>query len=464
MDEHNANIESMDISEITDSNTDALVMGDSDSWEDEVPITPTSTQSLAKYDVDDYEDKEPEGLAKKAKTILDFAVNNSDLARLETLLSEFNPFKVLGIADFEIRHSNALAWLIDPHAHHGLGDSLFKNMILEVLRKAPANNTDLPKIADIIGADFRDLLIHREWKNIDVFAISPKNNIAVVIENKIYATEGEAQLEKYVGIVDKAYPDYRKVFIYLTLDGDTPKGSDRYIIFDHKKIYRIVKDSVELRKDHMHVKVFDFIMQYLKILEEKTMQNEEFVSICTKLYVEHKDAITAIMTYGKPTLPIGYLHEFHNKTNTTSFMRDNNSIKSQYVFTPNSWVDVVPMTNLQGDKYLIPCSFHFIGYDNHEIVFYLWLGNFPDQDERKKLIEALRSADKDNRLSFRTANNKTSTIFSKSIPLKHANGNKLDLHDYEAIKDKLIDTYNSPDVQEAIKVVDGVVQSFGFKK
>ena len=69
-----------------------------------------------------------------AKSLLNFAVNNPDLSKLESMLREFNPFRILGISDFEIRHSNVLAWLIEPHAHHGLGDELFKNLLLEVLK------------------------------------------------------------------------------------------------------------------------------------------------------------------------------------------------------------------------------------------------------------------------------------------------------------------------------------------
>ena len=34
----------------------------------------------------------------------------------------FNLFDVLRNADYEIRHSNVLAWLLDPGRNHGLGD------------------------------------------------------------------------------------------------------------------------------------------------------------------------------------------------------------------------------------------------------------------------------------------------------------------------------------------------------
>lgn len=40
--------------------------------------------------------------------------NNKDFEKLESKLNRFNPFKVLNIERYEIRHSNVLGWLLDP--------------------------------------------------------------------------------------------------------------------------------------------------------------------------------------------------------------------------------------------------------------------------------------------------------------------------------------------------------------
>ena len=37
---------------------------------------------------------------------------------------EFNTFDVLRYAEYEIRHSNVLAWLLDPGQTHGIGRGL----------------------------------------------------------------------------------------------------------------------------------------------------------------------------------------------------------------------------------------------------------------------------------------------------------------------------------------------------
>ena len=56
----------------------------------------------------------------------DFVVGNRDLERLEALLAEFNIFEAIGVVRQELRHSDFLAFLLDPHQSHGLGDDFLK--------------------------------------------------------------------------------------------------------------------------------------------------------------------------------------------------------------------------------------------------------------------------------------------------------------------------------------------------
>src|SRR5437879_2518734 len=75
----------------------------------------------------------PEDLASLER----FVVENDELLQLEQLIGRFNIFDSLGIVRTEIRHSNFLAWLLDPNESHGQG-SLFLNAILmDLLRRSP---------------------------------------------------------------------------------------------------------------------------------------------------------------------------------------------------------------------------------------------------------------------------------------------------------------------------------------
>ena len=49
------------------------------------------------------------------------ALNAKEFQEFERNRTGFNIFKALGVGDYEIRHSNMLAWLMDPHEKHNLG-------------------------------------------------------------------------------------------------------------------------------------------------------------------------------------------------------------------------------------------------------------------------------------------------------------------------------------------------------
>ena len=55
----------------------------------------------------------------------------------ETLQGKtFNPFDVLRYSDYEIRHSNVLAWLLQPNDTHGIADAFIRDEPLNVERRS----------------------------------------------------------------------------------------------------------------------------------------------------------------------------------------------------------------------------------------------------------------------------------------------------------------------------------------
>src|SRR4030088_1373392 len=60
-------------------------------------------------------------------------VDNPDLERLEALLDQFNIFEVIGAVRQELRHSDFLAFLLDPQQNHGLGDAFCKRLLQKIL-------------------------------------------------------------------------------------------------------------------------------------------------------------------------------------------------------------------------------------------------------------------------------------------------------------------------------------------
>ena len=400
--------------------------------------------------------------------LIDFSVNNTDLDKLESLINAFNPLKILQIEDLEIRNSNVLAWLIDPNGHHGLGDILFKNLLLGILKNSKRNES--PQINDVIGANFADLKVMREschkWRDelcyIDVLVISPQNKIVVVIENKIKADVRQEQLSKYVEVVEEKYRGYEKVFVLLTLDGLIPKGSDLYIPFTHEQIHDIVQSIVELRKDYMPSVVYEFIQCYLSILGEKTMPDAKVVKLCKKLYSEHDKAIEMIIQHGKPKLPTENIKDFHDRTQTTSIFMGKENVNSYYYFIPETWADKVPQAKKTQEKYLIYWMLESANYvSQKKIILSLNVGKFPEQakEERKQLIHKITDAAANVGVELNlNIDTQYTKIFSTPILL----GDDTDLNDYAAVTNKLVDVYNEK--KKDFAFVDTVVHGFEFRE
>ena len=94
------------------------------------------------------------------------------------MLRDFNVFRALRIDQFEVRHSNMLGWLLDPHETHGFG-SAFLEKFLPVL----LNADKIPK------DELLSFVVRREEGYKDIVLRSRENQIVIVIENKWNAAE-----------------------------------------------------------------------------------------------------------------------------------------------------------------------------------------------------------------------------------------------------------------------------------
>ena len=84
---------------------------------------------------------------------------------------DFNVFDVLQYAEFEIRHSNVLAWLLQPDQSHRIG-SLFLDRFLRCLKEpvlTPEDHVD----------------VKRELHNVDIAIFLEDRRRLLAIENKI---------------------------------------------------------------------------------------------------------------------------------------------------------------------------------------------------------------------------------------------------------------------------------------
>ena len=104
-----------------------------------------------------------------------FLVENQELETLNARLTAFNMFSVLRAEKTEIRHSNVLAWLLNPSGSHGLGPVFLRRFLSRLLHEqSPPDISLTPSQIELMS--FADAEVLREWQNIDVLVCSPANH------------------------------------------------------------------------------------------------------------------------------------------------------------------------------------------------------------------------------------------------------------------------------------------------
>ncbi len=133
----------------------------------------------------------------------------------------FNIFEALDVQRAELRHSAFLAYLLDPLARHDQ-DIRFLRSFLKLMCKLDAPDTRL-----------RRARISREWDigdggRLDIVIQIPGDPI-VVVENKIGASEQDAQISRYQKWIKKQQQikkDGNSCILFLTPDGCRPRTED----------------------------------------------------------------------------------------------------------------------------------------------------------------------------------------------------------------------------------------------
>lgn len=131
---------------------------------------------------------------------------------LDATGGRFNVFNVIGLASDEVRlHSALLAELLRPDGSHGLRDEFLK----EFVKQLNINDFDCisatVKVEMVIG-NITDI----EGGRIDIVIVD-KHGYAIIIENKIYAGDQNAQLIRYNSYAQANHFGKYKI-LYLTLD------------------------------------------------------------------------------------------------------------------------------------------------------------------------------------------------------------------------------------------------------
>jgi hypothetical protein len=272
-----------------------------------------------------------------------FVVDNDELLALESLIGRFNIFDVLKIARAEIRHSNFLAFLLDPAESHGQGDLFLKAILMDLLKVAPPNLR--PPIA-LDGTDLRGVEVAREEHDIDVLITCQDPPFAVAIENKVDAREHSNQLRRYKERVRLHYPGLPPLFVYLTPDADEPSDSD-WIPYSYKSIHGVLSRVLQTYRNSIGKDVLVFLEHYRDLIGTLFMNDPEIDKLCQRIYKNHRQALELIIERGKPAS--GVLAEVARVLREDTRWHVFNQTDKYARFVPKAWLAWLPPLGLKMD-------------------------------------------------------------------------------------------------------------------
>lgn len=159
----------------------------------------------------------------------------------------FNVFRVIELTSDEVRlHSKFLAELLNPKGSHGQGSKFLDLFIQQFDIKNVDSETSKVDVEKYIGNK-----TDTEGGRIDIF-IEDNNQNAIIIENKIYASDQENQLVRYSN-----YTTNSKIIFYLNLDGSDPSEHSCH--------------GLELDKDFKVISYKDDILTWLENCKKESV-------------------------------------------------------------------------------------------------------------------------------------------------------------------------------------------------
>lgn len=386
-------------------------------------------------------------------------VNNASLEKIDAYLGRFNPIAVMKMERMEIRHSAILSWLLDPNETHGLRDRFLKAFLSDALLDHPHPEAlNAPTALSVSQSDLRDAEVRREWQNIDIFVLCPRNNWAFVIENKIDSRQHDGQLKKYVSKIRGLFKGQSQIpyvqGIFLTLTDETPQDKG-YAPIKYRSICEILSRFIETESARMTTEVAIFLRHYLEILRDATGMSDErnkMEKLARQLYRDHKKVLDFVIQHGTSSdfaLAVkslvgdnpNHLELVKVGDQEIRFCDLNNRILS---FLPNSWHNAFGENKYKWKGceqwwhgYPMICWFEIWPGDDGtkgKLRLNAEVGPLEEYEFRKELIDVISNVESTN-ISFQRTATDEGKKYSKFLK---SNGRDInDIQDYDEIADSM---------------------------
>ena len=361
-------------------------------------------------------------------------IKSPDLEKLQLMLAKPNIFEVLHVANLEIRHSNFLAWILNPRETHNFGDVFARWFFKEIFSDAKVFGLDEFQVD---GLDTSSIRIHREYRNIDL--LIELQDIVVVIENKVWSREHSQQLKRYAEIVETDFKNSKPAFVFLTPFNEAPideTNQEKYVTFDYASIVKLLEQIIDIYGDSMSLKVKLYLDDYIAVVRRYILAEDPAIKMAQQIYKNHQAALDFIFEH-KPDRMLEAAGPISNAVVKAGYHLGSVS-KGYCRFIPEALVGLIPPSDepvwKNGESFLFELVFRNKRMNLACVV------SPGDQALRERIIKALQKV--------KGAKNPSGTKWSTV----HSHSHKIDVMD---------DKYDSSDALErAVSVLLEKEKSF----
>lgn len=344
-----------------------------------------------------------------------FVVDNPELEQLEALLAEFNIFEALGAVRQELRHSDYLAFLLNPSKQHGLGDAFLKRFLKTVLL---GSDTETVNPVEIDVSDLDHVEVRREWNCIDILMVDSTNRWVTAIENKVDAAEAEEQLRRYREGIQRDFPTHRHLLLFLTPEGRKP-SDDAWSPVNYGTIATLVDKVKETHQSTLGSAVAMLMEHYSSMLRRHIVSDSKVAELCQRIYARHKEALDLLFEH-RPDLQseiAQLLQDLVREREEEGLLLDH-AIKADMRFAHKAW-DACPAQRTGGQEWTKSGRVLLFGFENYEGSLTLKLTIGPGQQEfRERLFDLTRQEPKLFNGGLKTLYPKWTQIYKKPFLTK----------------------------------------------
>lgn len=274
-----------------------------------------------------------------------FVVDNDELLELEERIGRFNIFDALRIVDREVKHSDFLAWLLDPRESHGQSGLFLRAILMDLFKSARENGFSCPASPiELDGEELRGVEVRREWRNIDLLIRCDQPRFVVAVENKIKSGEHSNQLSRYQETVRAEFGGVASMYVFLTVEGDDPSedAKENWVPYSYGDLHRVLERVRNANKTSIGDDVRAFLDHYLRLIRGRLMDDKKIVELCELIYKNHRQALQLIYEHaGSPAA--GLLGEIERMIAEHSGQWHIVNKTSKLVnFIPQQWLDLFP--------------------------------------------------------------------------------------------------------------------------